>query len=173
MHVRLKCNLLTQASWGNGRSDISGVTPQPYALSLDNSNTTQRTVGFDEAPGSYATQRNRSIEASLAFSEAPLLVNTDLKSLHRTHFSRTVALRPLFRHAKPISVRDWPTCGRSPSAATNEVKQTEIQATAVLYVLPKQKVGSWTFASSFRVKRSFVVHVHMLLPRKLVKLLGH
>jgi hypothetical protein len=48
---------------GNGRSDISGVTSRLSTLSLDTSNLTQRTVGFDKAPGSYLTQRNRSIEA--------------------------------------------------------------------------------------------------------------
>jgi hypothetical protein len=49
---------------------------------------------------------------------------------------------PFIRYAILFVAREWKACGGSPVAATNEVKQAEVQATTVLYILPESKVRS-------------------------------
>jgi hypothetical protein len=68
---------------------------------------------------------------------------SELKASPSDTLSRTVALRPQFRHASHFNIGEWISCRGSTVAATNEVQQAEIQATTVLYILPKPKVGSW------------------------------
>jgi hypothetical protein len=141
------CSMLT-TELGSGGSDLQGSAPcQEPANPLSYWTkpcfpTDGRRLWPKVSPKVIAARQTRLRQP---YERYPLLLIADLNDppSHAASLSRTVVSHaPFFRHAShgDLDVRKWSECRETTVAATNEVEQTEIQATVVVHILQKPEV---------------------------------